>query len=405
MKYTHPAEIPISKSLLFDWVSDRAESVSQNIGGDTYPMTWADDDEIYVGTGDPGWVSENGHNRVCSIAESRDSSLYQACSGLAVEKFTGDPGSFSVKRVNDMDGYIGPGGFGCKPSGMICVDGKLYFAAQNLLGHKMPRFRGKSQHGDDAAILCSGDHGKTWAPDLNGLLTRLENEQFDRRTFQWKTRPERRASYDGWNPMFPGNLFGGPSFIQFGRNNADAVDAYVYAVSADHWDNGRDLRLGRVKNDRIMNCADWEFAVLDEDGNVGWTRSLEDSKPILEIDCHISLPEMVYIKSLKKYVLLTWALHADFRTNIGSELTILEADNPWGPFSLVHYEWLWDDRDCCPYTPRLPLKWFDSGKLEGYILYSGNWETNCGYYIPHLKKFKFTRRTTDSGGFQANPEY
>jgi len=292
-----------------------------------------------------------------------------------------------------MRGYIGGGGGGPKPTGMTSVDGKLYYAVQNILGSKPPRFREKSQHGSDATILCSEDFGKKWIPDLNELLSELEKEQYDRNKSTWITPPEQRSEYKNWKPMFSGNLFGGPSFVQFGKNNEDAVDGYVYAISADHWDNGRDLRLGRAPKDNIMDRGKWEFAIPEGEYNVKWTSVLEESVPILEIDKHISTPEMVYVRSLNKYILLTWALHTDFRTPTGSELTILEANQPWGPFSLVHYEWMWYKRDACCYTPRIPLKWFDYENLTGYLLHSGNWETQVPYYLPQIRKFKFTIRT------------
>ena len=196
--------------------------------------------------------------------------------------------------------------------------------------------------------------------------------------------------------MYPGADFGGPSFVQFGKNNQDAVDGYVYAVSSDQWDNGQYLRLGRVPKDSIMNRDKWEFYSA---GN--WVKNLDGSTPILDIEGHIGLPEMVYIPALKKYILLTWGLHNDFYTMTGSELTILESDNMWGPFSLVHYEWIWDKRELCAYTPRIPLKWFDQNALEGYLLHSGNWGYSAldgswisfaEYYRPHVRKFKFTLR-------------
>ena len=54
MKYVHPTQIPLSKTLFFDWIGQRIPLPDRNAGGDTHPQTWADDDEIYVGTGDPG---------------------------------------------------------------------------------------------------------------------------------------------------------------------------------------------------------------------------------------------------------------------------------------------------------------------------------------------------------------
>jgi len=393
MKFTHPVEIPMSKNLAFDWISERIVPIDENMKGDTHPLTWADDDNIYAGTGDPCWMMKDGRTyknnpELGGWGESKET--YQNMSGQVIEKITGNPdetGSFAVERVHDMPGYTGPGGSGPKPCGMICVDGKLYYAVQNLLGYKKPPHRAKSQHGSDATVLCSGDYGKTWSPELNQLLADFVAEQYKGGPVDgsdWKTPEEERAGYKDWTPMFPGNKFGGLSFVQFGKNNSDAVDNFVYAISGDQWDNGKNLTLGRVPRDKIMARDSWEFFAAGT-----WVKNIDDAKPILEIEGHIGLPEMVYIKSLNKYILLTWGLHTDFRTPTGSELTILESDNIFGPFSLVHYEWMWYNRECCAYTPRIPLKWFDGKSLEGYILHSGNWETQEPYYRPQLRKFKF----------------
>jgi hypothetical protein len=247
MRYNHPTEVPVSKKLFFDWIGNLIPTTSVRVKGDTYPITWADDDLLYTGTGDPWWLVRDGRNYIpATWMESEE--VYRIASGLVIERMHGDAGHFKVERINDMEGFIGGGGAGPKPTGMICVDSKLYFAAQNLLGWKKPRFREKSQHGSDASILCSEDYGKTWTPDLNQLLLDFEKEYYDRAGgFDgWKIPSEDRNNIKGWEPMFSGNLFGGPSFVQFGKNNEDAIDEYVYAVSGDHWDNGRELRLGRV---------------------------------------------------------------------------------------------------------------------------------------------------------------
>jgi len=394
MKYNHPVEIPMSKRLFFDWIGPRIPTATPLVRGDTYPITWADDNGLYSGSGDPWWMMLDG--KYYGTNDWRETEeVYRGTSGLVIEKFPDGPEPFNVERVNDMPGFIGGGGCGPKPTGMICVDSKLYFAAQNLLGSKPPRFREKSQHGSDATILCSEDYGKTWNPDLNKLLYDMESEQYERSSnygIGWKTSPEERVSYQGWEPMFPGNLFGGPSFVQFGKNNADAIDEYIYAVSPDQWDNGRELRLGRVHKEHIMDRAKWEFAIPDDDKGVQWTKDLEGSKPILSIDGHMSLAEMVYIRSIQKFILVTGAFHTDFRTPTGSELTILESGKPWGPFSLVHYEWMWYKREMAGYNPRIPMKWLDQESLEGYLLNSGDWETGAPYYLPQIRKFKFSIR-------------
>jgi len=394
MRYSHPTQIPRSKTFTsLEWLGDRIPVSVDGIRGDTHPMAWAADDQVYIGTGDPNWTVIDGKivNGKIAGRPELDEYIYRRVSGHVVEKITGTPENFSVERVNDLLGQTGWGGSGPKPSGMISVDGVLYYAAQNYLGWKPPRYGINSQHGSDATILRSDDYGKTWTPDLDDMLYDYYCKHYTvgpPHHEAWDNRPEDRAQIDGWKPMFPGSWFGGPSFIQYGQDNRDAVDGYVYAVSTDHWDNGSDLRLGRVPKNAIQDRAQWEFAVPGEDGSVSWTSELYRSLPVLAIDRHISMPEMVYLPKAKKYLLITWGLHSDFHASDGAELTVVESDQPWGPFSLVYYEWMWYKQEGGHYCPRVPMKWFDQDDLTGYMLYSGNWETQIPYYMPQFRKFK-----------------
>jgi hypothetical protein len=206
---------------------------------------------------------------------------------------------------------------------------------------------------------------------------------------KWLNPPEERTKWKDWQPMFPGPKFGGPSFIQFGRGHAGAIDGYVYAISSDQWDNGSELRLGRVAHDHILDLDRWEWAVIDQQNRVNWTTVLDDSEPVLTLNGHLGLPEMLYLPGIDRYLLLTWGLHRDFHVEEGSELTLLEAENPCGPFHLVYYEEIWDSIEVCPYCPRIPLKWFDPEKLSGWLFHSGNWHT-VNYYKPHVRPFRST---------------
>jgi len=149
-----------------------------------------------------------------------------------------------------------------------------------------------------------------------------------------------------------------------------------------------------------MDRSAWEFAIPAGDGDGGggggkaeWTSSVYKSKPVLTIERHLGLPEMVYLEKRKKFLLLTWGLHTDFNPGDGAELTILESDNPWGPFSLVYYEWMWYKEEAGCYTPRMPLKWFDQDKMTGYLLHSGHWwENQKEYYLPQVRPFKIITR-------------
>jgi len=395
MKYRHPIEIPKS-NIVFDWIGDRIPVSDLRTRGDTYPVTWASDDLLYTSSGDPCWFMRDGEpvivdpNKVTDTIETA-----RLAHGLSIERFIGDAENYTIERVNDMPRFIGGGGSGPKPCGIISVNGKLYFAAQNMLGWKKPLYREKSQHGSDATIIMSEDFGKTWTPDLTGVLGILELNHYTRDVVAkpgWEIAPDDINAARDWQPMFPDSLFGGPSFVQFGKNNSDCIDDYVYAVSGDQWDNGKNLRLGRVRSDMILDKNSWEFLSGLHDGKPSWNTEIESSVPILSIDKHISLPEMVFIKSISKFLLLTWAFHNDFNSKTGSELTILESDAPWGPYSLIHYEWMWHNSSICAYTPRIPLKWFNQELLEGYVLHSGNWEDFLPYYMPHIKKFKLKIR-------------
>jgi hypothetical protein len=389
MKYQHPLEIPRSKiftGLL--WTGKRSAIRQVGIHNDTHPMTWAADDEMYMATGDPNYAFFDGVPRYVSWQEAFDQpDLYAHMSGVDVEKLLNYGADFTIERVNIMPGLLGPGGNGAKPSGMISVKGSLYLAVQNLLGKKNSPHRPKSQHGSDATILRSDDYGKTWFPDIQSGLIEMEAQYYDRRNWWWNNSPEERTNWKGWQPMFPGAKFGGPSFIQFGKDHCDAEDDFVYAISGDQWDNGSELRLGRVEQERILERDAWEWVISYSGSSVEWTNDLERSLPILTIEDHLGLPEMVYLAAPKRYLLLTWGLHRDFDVEAGSELTVLEAEYPWGPFHLVYYEEIWDEIKICPYCPRIPMKWLNQDSLSGWLIHSGNWHT-IEYYKPHIRSFQ-----------------
>ena len=193
--------------------------------------------------------------------------------------------------------------------------------------------------------------------------------------------------------MFAGSKFGGPAFINFGKNNENARDDYVYAVSSDQWDNGSNVRLGRVPKYNIMGtngAHSWEWVCAwDSDGNPAWHKSLDEAIPILSIHRFIGVPEMVYLQKIKRYLFLTWRLRGDFDPDSGTDLLILESPEPWGPFSLVHYEELWEGKDVTPYCPRIPLKWMEDDGVSGYIQFSGTWGTHSDkYYRSNVRKFR-----------------
>jgi hypothetical protein len=307
-------------------------------------MTWADDDEIYASSGDPNWG--------------------ETFSGLDVEKFSGGPEDYKITKYNHMNDYLGWGGAGAKPSGMICVDGMLYLAFQNFCNGAKPPHSVKCQPGSDAHIVFANPRWNQWFPSYQSI----------------------------GKPMFPGSHFGGPAFINFGKNNENARDDYVYAISSDQWDNGSNARLGRVPKSNIADGQCWQFvSAFDKDGNPAWNYNLNYAIPVLSIHRYIGLPEMVYLAGIKRYLFITWRLHEDFTPETGTDLLVLESPEPWGPFSLVHFEEYWEGMEFTPYAPRVPLKWMAADHLSGYMQFSGSWGPNGqkkGYYRSNIRPFK-----------------
>ena len=330
-----------------EWLSERIGYPKYEIMGDTFPMTWADDGEIYASAGDPHW------------GESE--------SGLDVEKFSGMPPDYTITKVSHMNDYLGWGGDGPKPSGMICVDGVLYLAFQNMLRTRIPAHGLASQHGSDAQIVYSTNKGQYWWVPALGTIEA---------------------------PMFPDHKFGGPAFVNFGKNHEGARDEYVYATSGDQWDNGSNLRLGRVRADSIMRARSWEWVcAFTAGGDPAWSGDLGAAIPVLSVHRCISLPEMVYLPGIERYLLLTWRLRQDFSPLHGTDLTIYEAPEPWGPFSLAYFEETWEGIAVNPYCPRVPLKWMEDDGLTGWLQFSGRWGgPDRMYYRSNIRRFRLVLR-------------
>jgi len=101
-------------------------------GSDNWPLTWADDGNLYTAYGD-GQGFEPKVNKKLSL-------------GLA--KIVGGPEDFQGINIRSQTGEtVGEGARGVKASGMLCIDGILYMLVRNM---------GNSQ------VAWSDDHASTW---------------------------------------------------------------------------------------------------------------------------------------------------------------------------------------------------------------------------------------------------
>lgn len=331
-----------------EWCSDLWTYPDLGIGGDTYPLTWTADGNLIAASGDPNY------------GDSYD--------GLDVIRLDGTPPSVTLTQLNPMRDWTGHGGWGVKPTGMIAVDGTLVMAVQNLLGWRPPVRGRSSQHGSDATLIASTNGGHTWSP----------------------RRDEAKV-------LFPGPRFGGPAFLNLGQDHRGAQDEFVYAVSSDHWDNGSELRLGRVPRERILDADAWQWVeAFGPGGAPVWSRWLNDAIPLILAPRTLSCPDFAYVSALRRYLVITWCFHQDFDTRLGTDLIIYDAPTPWGPYTLAHYEREWLGRHVGPYCPRLPLKWMDADGLGGWMLTSGNFQVEVDparpFYRPNAQRFRFRLR-------------
>jgi Domain of unknown function (DUF4185) len=341
-------DLPVSPIIKrFEWTGPTVAYPEPEKRGDTFPVTWAADDRLYTSAGDPVWPDKD--------------------SGLDCECIEGDAPNFRVSRPNRMESYRGSGGLGPKPSGLISVGGVLYLAFQNATG-KGDSHRENADvlanygHGYDAQIVASSDFGRSWSP----LLTQIEK------------------------PMFPGRIFGAPAFVNFGKDNAGARDSYVYAISGEGWDNGIHCRLGRVPRDRILQQGAWEWVTAVDSGGRVWSHKMEAAIPVLTHPGYLGMVDMVYLSGAKRYLLLAWRNKVKADPDSGSELMIYDAPEPWGPFTFVYHEDPWESVQLNPYNPRLPLKWFDHTRQEGWLLFSGSWRSGgkTPAYRIHVRPFR-----------------
>jgi hypothetical protein len=289
---------PPPESTFFSTASiEEHQAVGSPSDGDLWPSCWSSDDNLYAANGDGKGFSLDGD-----------------FSDIAVSRIAGTPaGGFSGETLAKGDGvgqvWANPADYTRKPTGMACVNGSLYLAVQDLARdfNDVP----------NATIARSDDHGRTW-------------------------------TWDRTKPMFNDHTFTTIMFLDFGKDNANAVDGYVYAYGLDqNWRdsfNDRvpdpdDVYLARVPKDRIQDRSAWRFyAGTDAMGQPHWSADIAQRRSVLHDDRRlyptifsdhvhnlsvISQGGVVYDKPLKRYLYTSWTEYT---------FEFYESPTPWGPW-------------------------------------------------------------------------
>jgi hypothetical protein len=304
--------------------------------GDMWPLTWADDDNIYAAAGDNSGFLDH----------------FQPMNFWKVE---GTPPHHEISLVNDL-GFITADGRDpesdippIKPAGVVSVDGVLYLAVEDM---RYTEGRYGNQVNLQAWMLTSKDHGLTWS------------------------EPPRPGSAER---AFLTGVFASPHFLQFGRDYSGAPDEFVYAYSSAGddgvaaWSAGDCTYLARVPRRRILDRAAWEFHAGLAKRVPRWSRALEDAAPVFSYPRKTGENEVVYHPVLRRYLLLNWAFIDCANHMFGSlhsELSVFESEHPWGPWSTVHVCRDWGQN--CDYQPRLPTKWIDTRTGSAWLVSAGN---------------------------------
>ena len=280
-------------------------------GSDIFPITWADDDWMYTAYGD-GWG-------FLPFVEKKLS--------MGISRIQGIPPDIHCENIRTESGEAtGDGARGRKASGMLMVDGILYMLVRNV---------------DNSQLGWSEDYGKTWT----------------------------------WADWKFSTGFGCPTFLNYGKNYANARDQYVYIYSHDSdsaYHPADRMVLARVPKDRLKDREAYEFLqTLDERQQPVWTKNMEMRGAVFKYPGYCYRSGISYNPYLRRYLWCQTIPDADVE-NLRSRggLGIFDAPEPWGPWTTVFHAENWDIGP--GETSSFPSKWYAKDGKSAYLVFSGN---------------------------------
>jgi len=180
------------------------------------------------------------------------------------------------------------------------------------------------------------------------------------------------------NVTTPGELFSGrfasPVFVSCGRANDQGClqDGYQYIFfpasfdGQSYWDNNDCAYLARaLPGETLWQPSSYTFfSGFSADGGVIWTNDSLLAQPVMQFGNMLGENAVTYNPYLKKYLLANYGFidnngkprpwHTQpFMNPHRTQLLLLEADAPWGPWRMFHRD---DNSALAPglYTPTFP---------------------------------------------------
>ncbi|MGE5294397.1 MAG: hypothetical protein ACM3VT_06175, partial [Solirubrobacterales bacterium] len=243
-------------------------------------------------------------------------------------KVSGGPEDFTGVNIRSSTGEkVGQGEAGVKASGMLGVNGVLYLFARN---------------DGNSRIAWSTDHAQTW----------------------------------DWCDWRFETSFGAPTFLNFGRDYADARDSYVYVYSHDHdsaYKPADRMVLARVPKGRIRERQAYEFFKgLDAGGEPLWTVEIRDRGAVFVNPGRCWRSGISYNAGLRRYL---WCQILPESTDergprYQGGFGVYEAPEPWGPWRTTFYTEAWDIGP--GETASFPTKWMSEDGRTCYLVFSGD---------------------------------
>lgn len=320
------------------WTSRRYAPPANQVG-DILPTVWSDDGTEYTMIDDG--ESDQPANEVWKQSLARITGVPPRIRFSHV----GDPAvpaphTFGeIRRGAPWGGPLGP----FYSSGLVEADGTLYATQENdwAWGSNGP-FTGL------AGIASSRDHGLTWT--------------------------------SGGKP-FPAPL-GNLSWVIRGRGGHYA-DGWVYALATEREFNADRIVMGRARPDvgQMVDPAQWQWIASLPSGRRAaagtprYTQVVTGAGAILRWPGHITYPQMAYDAPLHRYLLTITYSYAAAPPGIwrsGAELVLLDAPNPWGPFTFVAREPEFGPSN--GYGAGFPLSWISRDGRTLWMKWAANFD-------------------------------
>lgn len=310
--------------------------------GDMWPLTWAADGNLYGGAGDN---MDSPMNFWKIVGEPPRYYL------VHLDNLPIDPKVFCQRSNVDQK-------WGVKPAGLLSINSVLYFAVELMNYGDKPSFN--RQRNINAWIITSTDFGKTW----NRTATSTD--------------------------FFTGQL-ASPHFLQFGQDYVRSRDEFVYAYfpAADdgnsYWENGDHILLGRVPKGEILVRGAWEFYIgIDETNNPIWSKDDDRAVPIFRYPHMTGENHVSYNQGIERYIMGNYSFvdenvnprpyhQLKWPTSVyPSQLTLFEAPEPWGPWSLFYQNNNWGTYG--DYQPNFPTKWMSEDGRTMWMVSAGTFD-------------------------------